>query len=174
MTAKQLWSPGYNAGPAIPPPLPALRNQNTPAERRAIQRHYLENRSVGWQHGAMPTFRVGDLVRVDLASLSSDYRRSIKENRTSGNAVHWSPVISRVMNVYPPNLNRVHPRYSITVGPAGPAPLGGVPPVAGANQILMRGAVPWLFAGNQMTLAGNPTSINPRNIPRVNFLNSRN
>jgi transposase InsO family protein len=44
MTAKQLWSPGYNAGPAIPPPLPALRNQNTPVERRAIQRHYLENR----------------------------------------------------------------------------------------------------------------------------------
>ena len=174
MTAKQLWSPGYNAGPAIPPPLPALRNQNTPAERRAIQRHYLENRSVGWQHGAMPTFQVGDLVRVDLASLSSDYRRSIKENRTSGNAVHWSPVISRVMNVYPPNLNRVHPRYSITVGPAGPAPLGGVPPAAGANQILMRGAVPWLFAGNQLTLAGNPTSINPRDIPQVNFINSRN
>ena len=78
------------------------------------------------------------------------------------------------MNVYPPNLNRVHPRYSITVGPAGLAPVGGVPPAFGANQILMRGAVPWLFAGNQMTLAGNPTSINPRDIPRVNFINSRN
>jgi hypothetical protein len=25
-----------------------------------------------------------------------------------------------------------------------------------------------------MTLAGNPTSVNPRNIPRVNFLNSKN
>ena len=79
MTAKQLWSPGYTAGPAIPPPLPPLANQNTPVQRRAIQRHYLENRSVGWQHGAMPTFQVGDLVRVNLASLSSDYRRSIKE-----------------------------------------------------------------------------------------------
>ena len=128
MTAKQLWSPGYAAGPAIPPPLPALANQNTPAERSAIQRHYLENRSIGWQHGAMPTFQVGDLVRVDLASLSGEYRRSIKERRTSGNAIHWSPVISRVMNVYPPNANRVHPRYSITVGPAGFAPVGGVPP----------------------------------------------
>ena len=43
--------------------------------------------------------------------------------------------------------------------------MGGVPPAPGANQVLMRGAVPWLFAGNQMTLAGNPTSVNPRDIP---------
>jgi transposase InsO family protein len=158
MTAKQLWSPGYAAGPAIPPPLPALRNQITPAEERAIQRHYLENRSAGWQHGAMPTFQVGDLVRVNLASLSSEYRKSIKERRISSNAVHWSPVISRVMNVYPPNMNRVHPRYSITVGPAGFAPAGGVPPAPAANQVLMRGAVPWLFAGNQMTLCSRITT----------------
>ena len=174
MTAKQLWVPGYNAGPAVPPPLPPLAHQNTPAERRAIQRHYLEDRSVGWQHGAMPTFQVGDLVRVNLASLSTEYRRSIKEHRSSGNAVHWSPVISRIAHVYPVNVNRVHPRYSITVGPAGPAPLGGIAPPAGANQVLQRGAVPWLFAGNQLTLAGTPTSVNPRNITRVNFINSRN
>jgi hypothetical protein len=135
MTAKQLWSPGYTPGPLSPPPVPALGNQNTQAERNAIQRHYLENRSAGWQHGAMPTFQVGDLVRINLESLSGEYRRSIKENRTSSNSVHWSPVISRVLNVYPPNVNRVHPRYSITVGPAGFAPVGGVPPAAGANQV---------------------------------------
>jgi len=38
----------------------------------------------------------------------------------------------------------------------------------------MKGNVPWLFAGNQITLAGNTTTVAPRSTPRADFINSRN
>jgi transposase InsO family protein len=165
----------YRAGYQQPQgPLPAaqpLTNASTLADKDVHIRHYQNTRVARLTAGALPRFQVGDLVRVHLFALSSTYRRKIKDHDgTNKFAVNWSPVISRVLQVFAPNTtDRPREMYSITVGD-----VNGLPPPANQNVPLMRGAVPWLFAGNEITLAGNTTSVAPRTIPRSDLMNSRN
>jgi hypothetical protein len=170
MRGVDLYAAGYNP-PAPLPPNVQLTNQSTPADLAIHNRHFLEYRAERQTHGALPTFRVGDFVRVYLFSLSSEYRRKIKaHDGTNKFVVHWSPVISVVVRVLPRNpTTRYRETYWIFVGGVDglrPQPPFGAP--------LMRGAVPWEFAGNQLTLAGDRTSLDPRNIPHMDQINNRN
>ena len=113
----------------------------------------------------MPDYNVGDLVRVNMASLSNAYRKKVKDNRINTLAVHWSPVVSEVVSVIPPTGNRIRNKYTVRVGP----PNGG-PPNA-QSPMFLKGNTPWELFGNQLTLAGDVVSINPKNIPRADFLN---
>jgi transposase InsO family protein len=171
MTPKQLWTPGFNPVAAGPlPAIPALANNNNQAQLNLINRNYQQVRAVRLTHGALPTFQIGDLVRVSMFLLSAQYRRAYKDHiGTNKIAVNWSPVVSRVLQVYPVNAVRLREMYSITVGPTT-----GNPPPVGQNNPLMKGAIHWLFAGNELTSAGDQVSIAPRTIPRSNFMNSRN
>jgi transposase InsO family protein len=166
MTPASLWNLGYNPPNALQP-APVIAVIPTAAERATLNRHYLQDRAENWTKGALTKYNVGDLVRVDMASLSSAYRKNIKEHNTSRHAVNFSPVISRVLQVYPKTVRRLREMYSITVGP-----VSGSNPPAGQTDPLMRGAIPYLFAGNQITLAGNRVSLNPRTIPRSDWMNS--
>ena len=170
---RELWTPGYNPPNIILGPVvaPALANDNTQADLNLIRRKYEHERVTDLTRGSMPTFVVGDLVRVNMFALSSDYRMAYKNKQGINKImVHWSPVISRVVRVYPVTIRRRREMYAITVG----LTTNGHPPPAGQNVFLMRGESPWLFAGDELTLAGNQTSINPRTIPQSEFMNSRN
>ena len=62
-------------------------------------------------------FNIGDLVRLSLFNLSAEYRE-IKKSKIGVNkiAINYSPVISRITNIYPPNNNtRFVEQYSIAV-----------------------------------------------------------
>jgi hypothetical protein len=52
----------------------------------------------------MKSFNIGDLVRVSLFYLSAEYRE-IKKSKIGVNkiAINYSPVISRITNIFPPN-----------------------------------------------------------------------
>jgi transposase InsO family protein len=171
LAAKDLWVPGYNPPNAIVGPVnaPALDNNNTIADLNLINRKYEHERVISLTRGIMPTFIVGDLVRVNMFALSREYRKKYKDHQGINKImVHWSPVISRIIQVYPITARRHRQMYSITVGTPN-----GQPPPAGQTALLMRGRSPWLFAGTEITLSGNRTSIAPRNIPRADFMNSR-
>lgn len=82
------------------------------------KRNEIHNRAVRLTNGRMNAFNVGDLVRVSLFNLSAEYRE-IKKSRIGANkiAINYSPVISRITNVYPPNNNTTYVEfYSIAVG----------------------------------------------------------
>ena len=102
--------------------------------------------------------------------LSNDYRRIRKEEMgTNKLAIHYSPVISRVTGVFPPNNNtRFIESYSIAVGDEN-----GNPPQAN-EATWIQGATPALFTGSQLVTAGNQVSVAPRTIERVDRMNSRN
>ena len=171
MTATQLWTAGYNPPNAGPlPAIPALANGNNQAQRNLINRQYQNVRAARLTHGALPTFAVGDLVRVSMFLLSREYRKKYKEHMgTNKFAVHWSPVISRVVRVYPRTHRRLRELYGITVGDTT-----GNPPPAGQTAILRKGTYPYQFSGNQLTQAGSRVSIAPRTINRAEAINSRN
>jgi hypothetical protein len=165
MTANQIWLQGH---PPFPPVGPASVSL-TPAQAAVLERKFFERRAVAWTHGALPRFQVGDEVRVNLFSLSSEYRKKVKEGDINKLTVHWSPVISRVVQVHPRIGNRRREMYSITVGP-----VTGMAPPQGKNAPLLRGGIPWMFAGNQLTLAGDIVQFNPRTIPNANTMNASN
>lgn len=165
MTSSSLWGQGYNPPGALPP-APQVAILPTANERAVLNRHYLIDRAEAWTQGALTTFQVGDLVRVDMASLSSAYRKNVKERNIGRHAVNFSPVVSRILRVYPKTQRRLREMYSITVGTPGQNP------PAGQTNPLMRGTVPWLFAGNQLTKAGDLVTLNPRTIPRADWMNS--
>ena len=171
LRAIDLYRTGYTPPVGALGPEPDLDNNNTHAQLSVINRHYQNNRAIRLTHGALPTFNVGDLVRVHLFALSVPYRRAIKEHQgTNKFVVHWSPVVSRIVQVLPPNqTTRMREMYVLTVGPTT-----GYPPPVGQVAPLMRGAVPWEFAGNEITLAGDRVSIAPRTIPRAEQMNRRN
>ena len=119
----------------------------------------------------MNTFNIGDLVRINLFQLSAEYRE-IKKSKIGANkiAVNYSPVISRITNIYPPNNNtRFITEYSIAVGDAN-----GNPPNPNEPTWVVGNNRPVLFSGNQLVSAGNPTTITPRTINRANQMNRRN
>jgi transposase InsO family protein len=167
VSAKQLWQPG---NPPILPMGPASVSL-TPGRAAAIERNFLELRAQRWTHGALPRFQVGDNVRVDLFSLSSEYRRKVKERDVNKLTVHWSPVVCTVVQVFPPNGQRRREMYSLQLG----TPNGLPPAVGGPVQLVTKqdGRL-WLFAGNQLTKAGDLVNLNPRNIPTADAMNSTN
>lgn len=114
--------------------------------------------------GRRNVYQINDLVRVIFSQVSNDYRWIRKDKLYESKLViHYSPTISRVTQVYPPNNNtRFVQMYSIAVG--GP---DGLPP--GPNvQTLRAGGFPILYTGNQLVLAGNRASIVPRDEQRAN------
>jgi hypothetical protein len=169
VSANQLWRPGH---PPFPP-LGASSVSLTPGRAAIIERRFLEQRARDWTHGALPRFQVGDNVRVDMFSLSSAYRKTVKERIINKLAVHWSPVVSTVIQVLPRHRHRRREMYAIAVGtPNGlPPNLGGIGPVLPLRRL--DGRV-WLFAGNQLTKAGDLVHLNPRTIPNADFMNSTN
>ena len=167
MNAVGLWRQGHAPAHPVAQVAP-LNNNSTQQEKEMLQSQYLHNRSVKWQHGTMPSFNVGDNVRVNVASLSSDYRKAIKEHTTNKLKIHWSPVVSSIAQVYPPTPTRFQPRYSIRVGQAD-----GLPPPQGTPVWTTANNIPILLSGNQLTLAGNVVSVNPKDIPQVDRLNAR-
>lgn len=164
VSAKQLWRPGN------PPVLPVgpVSVSLTPGRAAAIERNFLEVRAQRWTHGALPRFQVGDHVRVDLFSLSSEYRRKVKEHDVNKLAVHWSPVVCTVVQVFAPYGQRRREMYALQLGTTS-----GLPPVGGPVLTKQNGRL-WLFAGNQITKAGDRVHLNPRNIPRADWMNSTN
>ena len=163
ISAESLWEVGNFVTPVGPLPVPpALANNNSKANLDSYNRSYQHNRAVQLTAHALPQFAVGDLVRVNMASISTEYRRAYKtRDGVNKIAVHWSPAISRVVGIHQPNIaaggTRYRPMYSIVVGlnPVGQAPgPGGAP--------LMRGNRPWLFSGNELTRAGGvPSTVTP-------------
>jgi hypothetical protein len=85
-------------------------------------------------------------------------------------AINYSPVISRITNIYPPYKNtRYVEQYSIAVGDTN-----GTPPQPNEPTWTIGNNMPVLFSGNQLVNAGNSTSITPRTVNRVNQINRRN
>ena len=102
---------------------------------------------------------------------SSDHYRRIRKEEMITNklAIHYSPVVSRVTGVFPPNNNtRFVESYSIAVGEEN-----GLPPPANEGT-WNEGGAPILFTGSQLVSAGNQVSVAPRTIERVDRMNSRN
>jgi len=169
MSSNQLWQPGH---PPFPGPLGPVNNASlTPRRAAIINRQFLEQRAARWTHGALPTFQVGDNVRVDMFSLSTAYRRLVKQHEQNKLAVNWSPVVSTVIQVFPRFGQRRRELYAITVGT-----INGLPPalgILGPAYQKANGTV-WLFAGNQLTKAGDRVHLNPKTIPRADFINSTN
>jgi len=167
MSAKQLWQPGN------PPILPMgpVSVSLTPGRAATIERNFLELRAQRWTHGALPRFQVGDNVRVDMFSVSSAYRKQVKERDINKLVVHWSPVVSTVAEVFPPFGQRRREMYSIVVGLND-----GLPPALGAQGQVYQKAngQPYLFAGNQLTKAGDVISLNPMTPGNADTMNSRN
>jgi len=114
----------------------------------------------------MRSFNIGDLVRVSLFNLSAAYRE-IKKSKIGVNKIliNYSPVISRITYLYPPNNTRYVEQYSIAVGDTD-----GNPPNPNGPTWTIGNNMPVLFSGN----AENSTSITPRTVNRANQINRRN
>jgi hypothetical protein len=85
-------------------------------------------------------------------------------------AKKYSPVISRITNIYPPKNNtRYVEQSSITVGDTN-----GNPSQPNEPTWTIGNNMPVLFSGNQLVNAGNPTTITPRTVNRANQINRRN
>lgn len=170
LRAIDLYSVGYNQQPAGLPVNPVLNNNSTQQQMQDYKRNEIHNRAVRLTNGRMNAFNVGDLVRVSLFNLSAEYRE-IKKSRIGANkiAINYSPVISRITNVYPPNNNTTYVEfYSIAVGNTS----GNPPPLGEPTWTV--GNIPILFSGNQLVPAGNQVSIIARSIDRANQMNRRN
>tara|TARA_R110000824_G_scaffold70899_3_gene181711 strand:+ start:1269 stop:2708 length:1440 start_codon:yes stop_codon:yes gene_type:complete len=170
LRAIDLYSVGFNQQPAGLPVNPVLNNNSTQQQMQDYKRNEIHNRAVRLTNGRMNAFNVGDLVRVSLFNLSAEYRE-IKKSRIGANkiAINYSPVISRITNVYPPNNNTTFVEfYSIAVGNTS----GNPPPLGEPTWTV--GNIPILFSGNQLVPAGNQVSIIARSIDRANQMNRRN
>ena len=171
LRAIDLYSNGYTQQPVNLPNNPVLNNNSTQQELQDYNRNQIHNRAVRLTNGRMKSFNIGDLVRVSLFNLSAEYRE-IKKSKIGVNkiAINYSPVISRITNVYPPNNNtRYVEQYSIAVGDTN-----GNPPQPNEPTWTIGNNMPVLFSGNQLVNAGNPTTITPRTVNRANQINRRN
>ena len=159
--------------PAAVNPLQAnvtLQNDNTRDQLNTINRHYQNARAVGLIDDDAQRFQVGDLVRIAMYNLSSRYREVIKSKMGINKlAVHYSPAVCRVLQVFHPNQNRYKFEYSLTAGTNN-----GLPPPANQIAPLRRGNVPHLFTGDQLVPAGDRVSLVLRDTARADRMNSRN
>jgi len=165
MTPNLLWSQGYNPQPAnFPLPAPVQLNDNmTAQQRRDYNQRYLHNRAVRLLAIGRPprTFQQNDLVRINLLKLNNTMRNA-REYNIGWNkvAVFYTPEIYTIHNVIPA-INNPPRRQEYEVSDA-------------AGNVLMSGASPKRFAGNDLILVPNPnvgTNINPQTIARALFLN---
>ena len=173
--AVDLYQPEYNPpGEEFPSSVP-LANDNTPQEIEDINRNYHRNRAIRLTNGQRNVFRVGDLVRVNFGAVSDEYRRIRKEKLGANKiAIHYSPVVSRVVQVFEPNYDkdRFVQQYSLAVGTEN-----GLPPDEDEREwSLGDGAsrTPYLFTGSQLVKAGDIVSVNPKSVNRVNEINRSN
>jgi hypothetical protein len=112
------YSNGYTQQPVNLPNNPVLNNNSTQQQLQVYNRNRIHNKAVRLTNGRMKSFNIGDLVRVSVLDLSAEYRE-IKKSKIGANkiAINYSPVISRITNIYPPNNNtRFVEQYSIAVG----------------------------------------------------------
>ena len=102
LRAIDLYSNGYTQQPVNLPNNPVLNNNSTQQELQDYNRNQIHNRAVRLTNGRMKSFNIGDLVRVSLFYLSAEYRE-IKKSKIGVNkiAINYSPVISRITNIYP-------------------------------------------------------------------------
>jgi len=170
LRAVDLYDP--NAPQAVNP-LPAnvaLQNDNTRDQINTINRHYQNVRARGLVDDDVQRFQVGSLVRISMYALSSQYREVIKSKMGVNKlAVHFSPFVCRVIRVFVPNQARYKFEYSVTAGTNN-----GLPPPANQVAPYSHGNKPYLFTGDQLTRAGDITSLNLRDVARANLMNSRN
>ena len=155
---------GYTQQPVDLPNNPVLNNNSTQQQLQDYNINQIHDSAVRSTNGSMKT-SIGDLVRVSLFNLSAEYRE-IKKSKIGVNkiAINYSPVISRITNIYPPNNNtRFVEQYSIAVGDTN-----GNPPNVNEPTWTIGNNMPVLFSGNQLVNAGNPTTITPRTVNRAN------
>ena len=145
-------------------PAPVQLNDNmTAQQRRDYNQRYLHNRAVRLLAIGRPprVFQQNDLVRINLLKLNNTMRNA-REYNIGWNkvAVHYTPEIYTIHNVIPA-INNPPRRQEYEVSDA-------------AGNVLMSGASPKRFAGNDLILVPNPnvgTNINPQSIARALFLN---
>ena len=131
---------------------PVLNNNSTQQELQDYNRNQIHNRAVRLTNKRMKSFNIGDLSRVSLFNLSAEYRET-KKSKIGVNkiAINYSPVISRITHIYPPNNNtRYVEQYSIAVGDTN-----GNPPNVNEPTWTIGNNMPVLFSGNQLVNAGN-------------------
>jgi hypothetical protein len=171
LRAIDLYSIGYTQQPVNLPNNTVLNNNSTQQELQDYNRNQIHNRAVRLTNGRMKSFNIGDLVRVSLFNLSAEYRE-VKKSKIGVNkiAINYSPVISRITNIYPPNNNtRYVEQYSIAV-----VDTNGNPPNPNKPTWTIRSNIPVLFSGIQLVNAGNSTSITLRTVNRANQIYRKN
>jgi hypothetical protein len=117
--------------------------------------------------------QVGDLVRLNMKYLSEEYRKTYKDNGNINRiSIHFSPVVSMIARVYQRNKrSRLFPGYSL------PVPFNNLNAIPDGNTPIWTREntnIPILVEGQYLVSAGDPVSINPKTIERVNAINSRN
>jgi hypothetical protein len=133
------------------------------------------NRAIRLTNGQRNVFKKGDLVRVNFAAVSDEYRRIRKEKLGANKiAIHYSPVVSRVVKVLEPDYDkdRFVKQYSLAVGTED-----GLPPPPDEPEWTLgdgNSRTPYLFTGSQLVKAGDIVSVNPKSVNRVNKINSSN
>ena len=146
-----------------------ILNNQLIQELQDYNRNQIHNRAVRLTNGRMKSFNIGDLVRVSLFNLSAEYREIKNKIGANKIAINYSPVISRITNIYPRyNNKRYVELYPIAVGNDN-----GTPPNSNQPIWTIGNNISVLFGGNQLINAGNSTSITPRTINRVNQINRR-
>jgi len=173
--AVDLYEPEYDPpGKELPSSVP-LANDNTEQEIQHINRNYHRNRAIRLTNGQRNVFKKGDLVRVNFAAVSDEYRRIRKEKLGANKiAIHYSPVVSRVVKVLEPDYDkdRFVKQYSLAVGTED-----GLPPPPDEPEWTLgdgNSRTPYLFTGSQLVKAGDIVSVNPKSVNRVNKINSSN
>ena len=173
--AVDLYEPEYDPpGKELPSSVP-LANDNTEQEIQNINRNYHMNRAIRLTNGQRNVFKKGDLVRVNFAAVSDEYRRIRKEKLGANKiAIHYSPVVSRVVKVLEPDYDkdRFVKQYSLAVGTED-----GLPPPPDEPEWTLgdgNSRTPYLFTGSQLVKAGDIVFVNPKSVNRVNKINSSN
>jgi len=151
-----------------------LSNDNTQDELQQLNRQLQNQRKQTLMNSSrIRDYQEGDLVRLNMKYLSEEYRKTYKDKGNINRiAIHFSPVISMIGDVYQPNnRTRLFPEYSLRV------PFENVDDIPDENTPIWTREntnIPILVEGQYLVPAGNPVSINPKTVVQVNNINSRN
>ena len=165
LSANDLWTPGYvpPVGP-VPPLVPLNENMNL-QQRKQYKEAFIEDqarRTIA--NGRRPrVFNIGDMVRISIGSLNNgdgSRWREIKESTNGWNktAVHYTPEVFTVVNTIPAGAT-IREQYVLANM---------------AGQVLMSGAVPKRFFGNDLVFVpviNTPASLNPLTTARARWMN---
>jgi len=151
-----------------------LNNDNTQDELQQLNRQLQNQRKQTLMNSSrIREYEVGELVRLNMKYLSEEYRKTYKDKGNINRiAIHFSPMICMVARVYNPNnRTRLFPEYSLRV------PFENLNDIPDENTPIWtreNSNIPILVEGQYLVPAGNPVSINPKTVVRVNNINSRN